>query len=147
LWKPFYWFTRKYKDFRFWFEYFGRTSEHSLSIYELSFMFLHHLISKTHGQYMHRFLPSHFYIFLRYMNYILKNASNISSYTHSLWLVKIHMDPTKSCGSYILFVGPMWILTNQKKCVEKCVLEGVLLAFLLYLSSLHEYMVILTNSS
>jgi hypothetical protein len=27
--------------------------------------------------------------------------------THSLWLVKIHMGPTKSCGSHINLVGPM----------------------------------------
>jgi len=46
-------------------------------------------------------------------------------------LVKIHMGPTKSCGSHINLVGPMWILTNQKECVKKCVLEGVLLAFLI----------------
>jgi len=46
--------------------------------------------------------------------------------THFLWLVKIHMRPTKSCGSYIHLVGLMWILTNQRECVLKC----VLLAFL-----------------
>ena len=40
------------------------------------------------------------------------------------------MGPTKLCGSHINLVGPMWILTNQRECVEKCVLEGVLLAFL-----------------
>ena len=33
-------------------------------------------------------------------------------------------------------VGPMWILTNQRECVEKCVLEGVLLTFFLFLYSL-----------
>jgi len=46
--------------------------------------------------------------------YIKRNASNTPFNTHfsthSLWLVKIHTGPTKSCGSYILFVGPMWIL-------------------------------------
>jgi len=52
-------------------------------------------------------------------------------FQHSLWLVKIHMGPTKSCGSHIHLVGPMWILTNQRECVDKCVLECVLLAFLL----------------
>ena len=63
-----------------------------------------------------------------------RNASNTPFnthfLTHSLWLVKIYMGPTKSCGSHINLVGPMWILTNQKECVEKCVLKGVLLAFL-----------------
>jgi len=53
------------------------------------------------------------------------------TFQHSLWLVKIHMGPTKSCGSHINLVGPMWILTNQRECVEKYVLEGVLLAFLI----------------
>ena len=65
----------------------------------------------------------------------LRNASNTSSNTHfsthSLWLVKVYMGPTKSCGSHINLMGPMWILTNQIECVEKCVLEGVLLAFLI----------------
>jgi len=42
------------------------------------------------------------------------------------------MGPTKSCGSYINLVGPMWFLTNQRECVKKCVLECVLLAFLLH---------------
>ena len=42
----------------------------------------------------------------------------------------IHMGPTKSCGSHIHLVGPMWILTNQRECVEKYVLKCVLLAFL-----------------
>jgi len=37
-------------------------------------------------------------------------SSNTHFSTHSFWLVKIHMGPTKSCGSYILLVGPMWIL-------------------------------------
>ena len=68
----------------------------------------------------------------------MRNASNTHSNTHfsthSLWLVKIHMGPTKSCGSHINLVGPMWILTNQRKCVEKYVLECVLLAFLLLYS-------------
>jgi len=65
----------------------------------------------------------------------LRNASNTHSNTHfsthSLWLVKIHMGPTKSCGSHIILVGLMQILTNQRECFEKCVLECVLLAFLL----------------
>jgi len=29
------------------------------------------------------------------------------------------------------FGGSIWILTNQKKCIEKCVLKYILLAFLL----------------
>jgi len=63
-----------------------------------------------------------------------RNASNTPSnthfLTHSLWLVKIHMSSTKSCRSHINLVGPIWILTNQRVCVEKCVLEDALLAFL-----------------
>jgi len=65
----------------------------------------------------------------------MRNASNTPSnthfLTHYLWLVKIYMGSTKSCGSHINLVGPIWILTNQRECVEKCVLEDVLLAFLL----------------
>jgi len=65
----------------------------------------------------------------------MRNASNTHSNTHfstrSLWLVKIHMGPTKACGSHINLVGSMWILTNQIECIKKCVLECVLLAFLL----------------
>jgi len=64
----------------------------------------------------------------------MRNTSNtlFNSYfsTHSLWLVKIYMGPTKLIWDPHDLVRPMWILTNQKKCVEKCVLEGVLLAFL-----------------
>jgi len=56
--------------------------------------------------------------------------SNTHFSTHYLWLVKSHMGPTKSCGSHINLEGPIWILTNQKKCVEKCMLECVLLTFL-----------------
>jgi len=37
------------------------------------------------------------------------------------------MGSTKACGSHMNLVGLMWILTNQKECVEKCVLEDVLL--------------------
>jgi len=74
-----------------------------------------------------------------------RNVSNTHSNTHfsthSLWLVKIYMGPTKSCGSYINLVGPMWFLTNQRECVEKCVLECVLLAFL-YFFDLIRYILI-----
>jgi len=63
-----------------------------------------------------------------------RNASNTPSNTHfsthSLWLVEIHMGSTKFIWDPHDLVGPMWILTNQRECVEKCVLEGVLLAFL-----------------
>ena len=31
------------------------------------------------------------------------------------------MGPTESCGSHINLVGPMWILSNRKECVKKCV--------------------------
>jgi len=57
--------------------------------------------------------------------------------THFLWLVKSHMGLTKSCGSHIFDGSHMnfnqsnrvcW--KNQIECVEKCVLEYVLLAFL-----------------
>ena len=71
-----------------------------------------------------------------YVIFFKRNASNTPSNTHfsthSLWLVKIHMGPTKSCGSHINLVGRIWILTNQRECIEKCVLEGVLLAFLIF---------------
>jgi len=40
------------------------------------------------------------------------------------------MSPTKTYGFHINLVGPTWILTNRKECVKKCVLKGVLLAFL-----------------
>jgi len=57
------------------------------------------------------------------------NASNIYSNTyfsiHSFWFVKIYMGPIKFTWDPHDFVGPMWILTNQKKCVEKYVLEYV----------------------
>jgi len=63
----------------------------------------------------------------------MKNASNTysntDSSTHYLWLVEIHMSPTKSCRSPINLLGDMWILTHQKKYVEKCVLKYMLLAF------------------
>jgi len=41
------------------------------------------------------------------------------------------MGPTKYKWDPHDLVGLMWILTNQRECVEKCVLEGVLLAFLM----------------
>jgi len=44
------------------------------------------------------------------------------------------MEPTKFIWDPHDLVGPMWILTNQKECVGKCVLECVLLTFLLFLS-------------
>jgi len=73
---------------------------------------------------------------LKINDYFLRNATNTlfntHFSTHSLWLIKIHIGPTKSCGSYIFLVGHMWILTNQRECGGKCVLEGVLLAFLLF---------------
>ena len=53
------------------------------------------------------------------------------TFQHSLWLVKIHMGPTKFTWDPHDLVGPMWILTNQRECVRKCVLKGVLLAFLI----------------
>ena len=40
------------------------------------------------------------------------------------------MGSTKLRGSHRNLVGLMRVLTNQRKCVEKCMLEGVLLAFL-----------------
>jgi len=42
------------------------------------------------------------------------------------------MGPTKSRGSHIHLVDPMWILTNQRECVDRCVLKCVLLAFRTY---------------
>ena len=66
---------------------------------------------------------------------MMRNVSNTSSNTyfstHSLWLIKIHMGPTKFTWDPHDLVGPVWILTNQRECVEKYVLEGVLLAFLI----------------
>ena len=44
--------------------------------------------------------------------------------------IQIHIGPTKFKWDPHALVGPMWILTNQRECVEKCVLECVLLAFL-----------------
>jgi len=65
---------------------------------------------------------------------VMRNASNTPSNTHfsthSLWLVEIHMGSTKFIWDPHNLVGPMWIWTNQRKYVEKCVLECVLLAFL-----------------
>jgi len=67
--------------------------------------------------------------------YDQRNASNTPSNTHfsthSLWLVKFHMRPIKFIWDSHALVRPMWILINQKKCVEKCVLECVSLVFLL----------------
>jgi len=64
-----------------------------------------------------------------------RNASNTHSNTHfsihSLWLVKIHMGPTKFIWDQYDLVGPMWVLTNQKECAEKYVLQYVLLAFIM----------------
>ena len=72
--------------------------------------------------------------FLLHLHIFLRNASNTHFNTHfsthSLWLIKIHMGPTKFIWDPHDLVGPMWILTNQRECVEKCVLECVLLAFL-----------------
>jgi len=55
------------------------------------------------------------------------NNTHFNTYllTHFCWLVKIHMNSTKLCGSYLNLVGLMWILTNQRECVKKYVLEGV----------------------
>jgi len=50
--------------------------------------------------------------------------------THSLWLVKIHICPTKSWGTHIYLVGHISVLTNKKKCVENCLLKCELLVFL-----------------
>jgi len=79
----------------------------------------------------------------------MRNASNTPSNTHfsthSFWLVKIHMGPTKSCGSHINLVGPMWILTNQRGCIEKCVLEDVLLAFLITWRNLYKFLYVVSS--
>ena len=68
--------------------------------------------------------------------YTKRNASNTPSNTyfstHSLWLVEIHIGPTKFIWDLHDLVRPMWIWTNQRECVENCVLEGMLLAFLIY---------------
>jgi len=65
---------------------------------------------------------------------VKRNTSNTSSNTHfsthSFWLVKIYIGSTKLCGFHMNLVGFIWISTNQRECVKKCVLECVLLAFL-----------------
>ena len=43
------------------------------------------------------------------------------------------MGPTKFKWDPHVLVRPMRILTNQRDCVEKCVLEYMLLTFLLFL--------------
>jgi len=43
------------------------------------------------------------------------------------------MGPTKLCGSHMNLVSLMWILTNQRYCVKKYMLECMLLAFLVVL--------------
>jgi len=48
--------------------------------------------------------------------------TQIFQYTLFDWL-KFTWDPHD-------LMGFMWILTNQRECVRKCVLEGVLLVFL-----------------
>jgi len=70
---------------------------------------------------------THIYIILKNAN---KTHSNTHFLTHSLWLVKAHMGPTKFIWDLHDLVGPMWVLTNQRECVGECVLEWVLLAFL-----------------
>jgi hypothetical protein len=64
-----------------------------------------------------------------------RNASNTYVNTHfstySLWLVKFHMGPTKFIRVPHDFVGPMWILINQRGCIEKCVLLAFLLEYML----------------
>jgi len=76
------------------------------------------------------------YIYI-YIYIYMRNASNTHYNTHipihSFWLVKTYMGSTKSCESHISLVSPMWILINQRECVEKCVLECVLLVFLIYI--------------
>jgi len=63
-----------------------------------------------------------FYFYHVLIIYIFKKKNaNTHFPIHSLWLVKIHMGPTKSCGSHINLVGPMWILTNQRECWKMCV--------------------------
>jgi len=63
----------------------------------------------------------------------MRNASNTLSNTHfsthPFLLAKIHMGPTKLIWDPHDLVRPMWILTNQRECVEKCVLEGDRLFF------------------
>jgi len=55
---------------------------------------------------------------------MLKTPSNTHFSTHSLWLVKIHVGPYRFGVSHMYF--------NQlKRMYENCVLEGMLLAFLL----------------
>jgi len=46
-------------------------------------------------------------------------ATHIS--THSLWLVKIRMGSTKLIRVPHDLMGPMWILTIQRECVNICV--------------------------
>jgi len=57
-------------------------------------------------------------------------ATHLLTHTFQHTLIKIHMDPTKLIWDPHDLVRLMWILTNQKECVEKCVIEDVLLAFL-----------------
>lgn len=45
----------------------------------------------------------------------------IHTFQHIFLLVKIHMGPTKSCRFHINLVSLMWILTNQRERLEKCV--------------------------
>ena len=75
-------------------------------------------------------LPLHslFYILHKYnwTRNVSNTHSNTHLSTHFLWLVNTHMGPTKCIWDPHDLVGPMWILTNQRKCVLKC----VLLAFL-----------------
>jgi hypothetical protein len=60
------------------------------------------------------------------------NNTHFNTYfsTHSLSLVKIYTCPTKTYGSHRYLVGSMWILTNQKECIQKYVLKYVLLPFI-----------------
>ena len=54
-------------------------------------------------------------------HYHLKNANNTHFSTHFFSLAKIHMGSTKLIWDPYDLVGPMWVLTNQRKCVERCV--------------------------
>ena len=70
------------------------------------------------------------YVFQGSGNNNKRNTSNTHFSIYCLWLVRIHIAPTKIIWDPHDFVGLMWMLTNQRECVEKCILECVLLAFL-----------------
>jgi len=77
------------------------------------------LIISHWNMFPHLSLFFNYEVWIKTLRNAIDTCFNIQFSTHSFWLIKIHMRPTKFMWDPHNLTGLVWILIIQKECIEK----------------------------